>query len=312
LKNKHLILFFFTIAVLGWLLSRFRPWGNTTELHAALLEVDTATAEVLQVLAPGFPPWSLHKTEEGWTLLTENRPMPLAPRQSAVLLAAAAQVQSLRVLTTGRPDTLGLAPGQYLVLAWQLPGGAFKRLHIGYETDAGTWVQLPEEQAVFLAKGHLRSLFAVDARKFRSRKVIDWSVSALDSMTMAQGDSLCYRWHYQGADSVQLWLEGVLPFGEWPFADYFDETRGAELELARLVLYRGEEQAVLHLYRWLPPNLPEDLHAVRDLGEALPAYVWHSSTNPLNYFSLSDTLRALKLLSGPPPPARRDTIRHEN
>lgn len=312
LKNKHLVLFFLAIVVLGWLLSRLRPWGNTPELRAALLDVDTATAEVLQVLAPGYPPWSLHKTEGGWTLLADNRPMPMIPRQAAVLLAAAAQVHSIRVLSTGRPDTLGLAPGQYIVLAWQLPGGVYQRLHIGREMEGGTWVKLPESHAVFLAAGHLRSQFALDARRFRSRQVIDWSVSALDSMTMAQGDTLIYRWHRQGADSVQLWLQGVLPFGEWPFADYFDETRGSELELARLTLYRGDEQALLHLYRWMPPNLPEDLHAVRGLGDALPAYVWHSSTNPLNYFSLSDTLRAQRLLNGPPPPARADTVQHEN
>ncbi len=274
------------------------------------MEADTARAEALQVLAPGYPPWSLHRGEGGWTLMADNRSMPMTPRQAELLLAAAAQVTSLRVMYTSRPDTLGLGPGQSVLLTWTTPGMQEQRLYLGRETPEGTWVKLAGQQAVFLANGRLRSRYAVDARLFRSRVALDWELSTVDSLVFERGDTvrMLQKLTAQNSD----WLRAVLPVGERPFADFFDETRAGKLELARLTLLRDSTSVELRLFRWEPLNLPEDLHEVRKAGPLLPPYVWHSTTNPLNFFVQSDTLQASLFLAGPPASDARDSILHEN
>lgn len=310
MKNKHLVLLFLFVLLSGWLLSRFWPWGRGQALRAELLSADTARAETLQVLAPGYPPWSLHRGEGGWALMVDNRSMPMTPRQAELLLAAAAQVTSLRVMHTSRPDTLGLAPGQAVQLTWSVPGAPDQRLYVGREAPEGTWVKLAGQQAVFLAEGRLRSRYAVDARLFRSKIVLDWALSTVDSLVFERGDSI--RVAQKGSAQNREWLRAVLPVGERSFADFFDETRAQKLELARLILLHDSTSAELRLYHWEPLNLPEDLHAVRRAGSRLPPFVWHSTTNPLNFFVQSDTLQAALFLAGPPEPALRDAAHHEN
>ncbi|MDX2133804.1 MAG: hypothetical protein SFV52_03430 [Saprospiraceae bacterium] len=310
MKNKHLVILFLFVLLSGWLVSRLWPWGRGQALRAVLLEADTARAEALQVLAPGYPPWSLHRAEGGWTLMAENRSMPMTLRQAELLLAMAAQVTSLRVIHTSRADTLGLGPGQSVQLTWTFPGAPDQRLYLGRETPEGTWVKLPGQQAVFLAEGRLRSRYAVDARLFRSKIALDWALSTVDSLVFERGDTV--RVHQKASEQNRQWLRAVLPDGERPFADFFDETRAGKLELARLTLLRDSTSAELRLYRWEPLNLPEDLHELRKAGPLLPPYVWHSTANPLNFFVQSDTLQAALFLEGPPPMGLRDSVQHED
>jgi hypothetical protein len=297
-KNKHLVWIFLVTLVLGGMLARFWPFGRSTALQRPLLQVDTAQAVALNVLAPGYPPYSLHREAVGWTLLVDNRVLPITAQQAATMLGAAAKVNSIQVFRSRHPDSVGLAPGQYLLATWTLADGRRHGLHIGKETDEGTWVQLPGQQAVFLAAGRLRSKLAVDVRQFRNAAIWPWPLPDTDSFALWRADTLMASWCRERGDTIPGWLARLAPSAPLPFADFFDETRATRMEALRIELFRRDTPATLTLYQWEPANLPEALQGLRPIGHALAPYVWHSSANPLNYFAMRDTLLIGPLLAG--------------
>lgn len=297
MKNKHLVWIFLLTLVLGGLLARFWPLGRGHALERPLLHIDTAQAVSLHVLAPGYPAYSLHREATGWTLEADNRVLPVTAQQASAMLGAAAKISSIQVFRSRHPDSVGLSPGQHLLATWELSDGRLQAIRIGKESGDNTWVQLPGQQAVFLAPGRLRSKLAVDVRQFRNAAMWPWPLQATDSFSLWRADTLLATWNRQEGDSLLRWLGLLAPEAPLPFADFFDETRANRMEALRIGLFRRDTQAALTLYRWEPSNLPEALQGLRPIGQALAPFVWHSSANPLNYFAMRDTLLIGPLLA---------------
>ena len=151
----------------------------------------------------------------------------------------------------------------------------------------------------------MRDIFDKDAGHFRKNVALHFKADSIstisffwarqDSVSSLQKNDSLSVWQYGAIsrpdDSVRLWLQLLPRLNGSPFADYFDDTRARETLVTRLTLQSNTDAAplVLRFFYFAPPDLPDDLSNLGTQRHHLSAWVLHSSQNPYNYFSITDT-----------------------
>lgn len=309
MKNKHLVLIFLLTLLIG-LSVRRAPWLNATFFKANLLKLDTASVQQLRVMLPGQPPLYLLRGDETWSAEQNERSVAVHPQISGQMLAALADMHSIRVVKTSKPDTLGFAPATVIQLQFTTAQQRDESLLIGWESiengHPATYVQLPNHEGIYLVEEHLRKIFLKKLSDFRDpgiarfqpRNVVRISVTGpgVDSLMVQRNDSTgAWENTTLGVDipfeRVHGWLSSIVRLKNLPFADLFDESRAKEAMYAQLRLqFEGtSEPLILDIYQWKPPNLPEEMPKEPEPNYQLYPFVLHSSQNPTNFFSLPDT-----------------------
>lgn len=310
MKNKHLVLLFLLVLIIG-LLSRHLPVRYRSFFQSELIRVDTAEMTKCVLLAPGQPELVLERTENGWAADQDGRVAPVAQEDMAPLLATLAGIHSFRRVKTGRPDTLGFTTDKLLRVRVFHQNRLVEYFELGDETleenQPLTYLQLPLHNGVYLAPGHLRRIFARSLDDFRPKMLSRLSMDAIrrigilnqsaDTLVVFEKNDSLQRWISRDRqftlrdDSVQLWLGLFNRLNNSPFADNFDESQARETRVATLLLETADSvRLTFQFYALTPPNLPEDLSELRrQRVRTLPVYVMHSSENPLNYFAATDT-----------------------
>ena len=309
MKNKHILLVFLATVVIGFL-SRRVHWGQNDTI-VPLIRIDTAAVMQITIAPPGQSELLFERTDDGWALEYEDRSIPVQPAAMAPMLAALDHLQSLRRLDTERLDTLGLDEKNALVVTLLEGKKRQVRLAFGQQVleQAGpfTYLRLGEKGDVYLVKNHLRDVFFQKIDFFRKSQVADFSPATVQSVTctwpgdtvllLQKNDSLLF-WHTPDLsrsmpdDSLQMWLRNLAALRNLPFADDFDESRSRQTLRATIILRRSDgEPLTLRLHRLAPLELPEEMATSRPRTRRLPvAWVLHSSQNPLNYFSVADSV----------------------
>lgn len=310
MKNKHLVLLFLLVLIIG-LLSRHLPVRYRSFFQSELIRVDTAEITKCVLLAPGQPELALERSENGWAVDQDGRVAPVAQEDMAPLLATLAGIHSFRRVKTSRPDTLGFTTDKLLRVRVFDQNRLVEYFELGNEVleedQPLTYLQLPLHNGVYLVPGHLRQIFARSLDDFRPGILVQVSTDAIRRIGISSGpadtlvvfdknDSL-QRWISRNRrfslrdDSVQHWMGLFKRLNNSPFADNFDESQAHETRVATLLLETADSiRLTLQFYAFKPPNLPEDLSDLRrHRVRALPVYVMHSSDNPLNYFAATDT-----------------------
>lgn len=293
MKNKHLVLLFL-IALLVGLALREAPWRDTVLFTADLLKIDTSSIQQIQVSAPDKSPIYLIRTENGWAMEQANRHVQLPAHKAQVLLTAIANLRSIRIIKTNRPDTLGFADNRAVVVNIHCNDGKKETIRIGRENAGSAYVELPNHDGIYLTNVPLRSHFLFSINDFRNRSALDFKGIRVTGITLKQPgkkefafkkDTLNNYWTAPGAtencpsDSVQNWLNRLGAHSQLEFADWFDESQA---------------DALLHSEWFFECELPENSFLIKLFypGITRPAtdlfgrLVLHSSKNPDNYFAM--------------------------
>jgi len=306
MKNKHLVFIFLLTLALG-LLARRLPWPMSEMFQADLIEVDTSALQSISISRPGSTELLLERTDIGWVAEQDGRPVQALASDIQPMLEALAHIQTLRIVKTKQPDTLGLAKAISVKAVWA--GERQELFHIGYQTIENnvpaTYVELDNQRGIYLVKKHLRNIFDKDAGYFRKNIALQFSADSIahiqfywskqDSITFLKKNVSLPVWEYgsfrQPDDSVQRWLQLLLRLNGSPFADHFDDSRARENLVVSLSLQSQSAAAPLELrfFYFAPPELPDDLSNLGNQRHHLSAWVLHSSQNPHNYFSITDT-----------------------
>ncbi len=323
MKNKHLILLFLTVLILGLIVRHF-PWRYRSWFQAELIRVDTADLTQCTLQLPNRPELVLERADNGWVATQLNRSSTVGNSQIQPMLLCLQDLHVLRMVKSNRPDTLGLSPTTRIGVVLEQGARRHEQFWLGRETilldTPATYLQLPRHEGIYLVPGHLRRLFDRTLDDFRSHTIAPFAPESIRRIGLQWPDSLpvflekndsAARWESAALpaglsnDSVQNWLRFFKNLDNSPFADNFDESHARQTTLATIFLEPASGERVdLQFYYIKPPDLPEDLSVLRARGvRHLPFYVLHSSLNPVNFFAVADTNLVRRLCFGllPPP-----------
>lgn len=318
MKNKHLVLIFLSVLAFG-LVSRWLPVRYRTLFETNLLRLDAGRVDRMVIQVPGKPVLLFERVEHGWSVEQEGRAAFVQAGAVQVLLDSMSGLASFELVKTDRPDTLGLEPGKALQVRFFARKKVLETIEIGSESIVGgrsyTCIRLPGHAGVYRVPGHLRQFFGRSLHDFRDRTLLTVPPDAVrhiaiaspdaDSQILERQDSSRHWASPDGTivvstDTVLNWLKLFARLNNSAFADYFDESRESETWCAAIVLQTAERAQTLRIFHLAPPDLPEAVTDFSDKDKRLfSAYVAHVSTNPLNYFALSDTLLVHILRNGP-------------
>lgn len=323
MKNKHLVLLFLTVVILGLVVRHF-PWRYRNWFQAELIRVDTADLAQCTVQLPNRPELVLERADNGWVATQLSRSSAVTSSQMHAMLLCLQDLHVLRMVKSTRPDTLGLSTMDRIGVVLEQEPRNREQFWLGRETilrdTPATYLQLPRHEGIYLVPGHLRRIFDRSLDDFRPRTIAPFAPESIRRIGLQWPDSLpvflekndsTARWVSTALpaglsnDSVQSWLQFFKNLDNSPFADNFDESHARQTALATIFLEPDSGDRVdLQFYYIKPPDLPEDLSVLRARGvRHLPFYVLHSSLNPVNFFAVADTSLVRRLCFGllPPP-----------
>lgn len=336
MKNKHLVFLFFATLVVG-ILVRQAPWKSASIFQTGLIRIDTAEVTQITLLLPpaaiddkmADAELTMERNESGWAATQGIRSSVAPGQQVSLMLEALSLVQSVRIVKTSLPDTLGLGITERLRVQVFHETEQIEMFEIGREVmeegRPATYIRLVDHGGIYLVHGALRSIFLKNLNDFRVTSVIDFDPNAVTAIRVKfPGDSawMVYNlikndttgfWHSPEipltdipGDSIQMRLQRLSLLNGSPFADNFDESRERETAWAQIALFLNPTDSILlRAFYMKPPDLPDEISMLKAGG--LPLYVVHSSRNPYNYFAPADTLllRRLFLEMIPQPSGKR-------
>lgn len=306
MKNKHLVLLFVVTLLIG-LAVRRAPWRNSTFFQTNLLKLDLEEIQQVQITLPAQQTLYLLRGDAGWSVEQAERSVAVPAAEVANILAALADMHSIRIVKTKRPDTLGFTPGTAIHISITLSDARQEVLFLGWETlenaQPTTFVQLPQHDGIYLVDNHLRNLFTKklsdfrnsDIARFSPKDVLRFAITgkALDTLAFQKNDSTGV-WESASLsetipdEAVHTWLSKLARINGLGFADLFDDSHSSETFHSQISLELKSQPEPLHLrihYFQMPAN-PEKPSGK---SEGI-TYVLHSSYNPTNYFEFTDTL----------------------
>jgi len=311
MKNKHLVLLFISVLVLGLLAKRL-SWPANEFFQDNLIKVETARIAQISIEQYGQPDLLLEQTETDWIATQDGRTTVVRPEHIEPILAAITALHSIRVIKRPRLDTLGFYEQNYLRIIVKQDDGSVREFDVANETlengRPASYVLIKRYGEVFLVENHLRGIFSKKLNDFRHKKVADFYPQDVTKIifdwTETEEGNVQYpifkndstgKWEPLGAappeisaDSIQTWLGLFSRLNNAPFADYFDESRARETLLSQVEIGLSDaDSLVFRLFYVRPPDLPEEISTAKI--KTLPVYVLHSSQNPSNFFAPPDT-----------------------
>ena len=321
MKNKHLVLLFLFVLLLG-LISRWLPVRYQSFFNTKLIKADAALVNRLVVENAGKPDLTLERLQQKWLAQQNGRSTSVTTNEVADMINQLTAISSFQVVKTSQPDTFGFSPENTIRITLFQLNGTTEALAIGRESIENdqpvTFIRLPNHAGMYKVPGHLRAPFARNLNAYRLKTVVQFEPESIQKIGIQHAGSLPVyiqmadssgQWttpnneYSVSTESVQNWLTQFQRLADCDFADFFDESRTAETLHSTIFLgLTSGEFLTIRFFYVNPPNVPEDLTRVQNTEyQHFPAYVVHSTQNPANYFFMSDTNLATYLCCGPQP-----------
>ncbi len=316
MKNKHLVLLFLLVLLLG-LVGRRLPWRCQSDLRGRLVHAPEAIYRI-QVSREGQTDLFLEYTAAGWVAEQEGRIVPISRDTMAALFDLLGQLRHFTPLTD-KESTRAFATAKPIHLQLFFSDRPPTSLQWGLEQSdsEGPWtlVRIAKQEGVYRVRGAFRSWFDRTIDDFRNRKLLLFDLTQAcnialywptdSSVLLEKIDSITWQRASNTPENPYLsfpyWLNAVAQLQNLPFADFFDESREEEWLCLTVVLTACDGKTfTLRFFALEPLDLPEDVRSLHRQGiKALPRYVAHSSANPHNYFALLDAEVGARLCAGP-------------
>ncbi len=317
MKNKHLVLLFLLVLLLGYV-GRRLPWCCQSDLRSRLVPVPEAVYRI-QVSRKGQPDLFLERTAAGWVAEQEGRIVPVSNDTMKALLEILGQTTPFTPLKENE-GVAAFASASPIHLRFSLQDRSEVSLQLGLDgqDSSGPWtlVRFAQHEGVYRVRGALRGSFERTLDDFRSRELLPFSIEQVcrvawhwppdSSIFWEKTDTATQQKALSASPSTsalpfQYWLNAVAQLQNLPFADFFDESREEEwLRLTATLMTCEGRSLTLRFFVLEPPDIPEDIRPLHRQGiRSLPRYVAHSSANPRNYFVLTDAEMGARLCAGP-------------
>ncbi|MCS7035027.1 MAG: DUF4340 domain-containing protein [Saprospiraceae bacterium] len=317
MKNKHLVLLFLLVLLLGYV-GRRLPWRCQSDLRSRFITAPEAVYRI-QISRTGQPDLFIEHTTAGWMAEQEGRTVPVSSDTMAALLGMLGQPAFFKPLAD-REGAAAFDSAAPIRLRLSLKDRPEVLLQFGLETPGpdGPWtlVRFAQHKSVYRVRGAFRTRFDRTLDDFRSRTLLPFEAEQVCRVAFHWPPDSSILWekidtaNWQLASTssmeqsplpLQYWLNAVSQLHNLPFADFFDESREEEwLSLSVAFTACDGRTCTLRFFVLEPPDIPEDIQRLRRQGVLrLPRYVAHSSANPHNYFVLTDADMAARLCAGP-------------
>ena len=308
MKNKHIVLIFLGTVIIG-LLSRRFPWRMPSMFQTDLIELDTTAVTQISISQPGLSELLFERTDRGWTVSQNERSLPLAQDAMTPMLSALTSIQSLNIVQTDQPDSLGLEGQRGLQVTVYQAKERLENFTIGRQVLEAklpaTYIRLDGHGGIYLVKEHLRDVFFHRMEAYRKNTLAEFDPATVRSVTvnwprdtlsmfLQKEDSLeCWIAKELGRcvpdDSLQNWLQVIAQLNNLPFADDFDDSRLRQTLHAEITVETIQKEIItLQVHNPAAPEWPKEKSPV--------SWVLYTSQNPRNYFSLTDTTLARRIL----------------
>lgn len=320
MKNKHLVLLFFSVVIAG-LLARRIPWRRNSFFQAELIHLDTAAVRLIELNLPNGSELVFERNATQWLATRDGRTTIVPPDVVPPMLDVLSGVHSLRIIKTSEPDSLGFDTHNLIQVRVECAGKQAESFELGLETlinnNPSTYLRLPEHAGIYLVQGALRRLFSPDFDQLRARTVARFDPAAIVGASLRYPDSVFCFWQksiktglWQASDTLPtvandtmlIWMRLLHRLNGSPFADDFDESQARAAFVAEISLATrpaDAEPLVLRFYLQSTADLPEDPPAVRVRASRRPRFVVQSSQNPGNFFAVEDTAFVRKICTFP-------------
>ncbi len=319
MKNKHLILIFLCTLILG-LLAKYAPWFKSDHFQVDLVRVKTVDLQRLAISLPGKSELVLESSDEGWVASQDDYAIRTPDSTVAPIMAALAQIRSLKIIHSDQRDTMLLLPAQSVHVEVRLKNGHRESFEIGREIwlqkQAATYIEIDRHEGIYLIDKHMRTVFTKSIDDFRNKTVLSFSGEKLRTFHIVrpgidtvyfQKPDTSHLWYGSTAGQLvlpgplQQWINKLLELNNLPFAAHSDEMMSADNLAASISLGVKdlEEPILIQIFNVRSKTTPE-----RSLGRSkahknLPHYIVQSSQNNYSFFAIPDTLMAHGLWSGP-------------
>jgi hypothetical protein len=300
-KNKHLVLLFLAVVALAVAL-RYISCKQPDQLEARLFPIASESID--------FVAWDnteFKRSEEGKWVANRFAETVIVP--DSILrptLQALARLTTLKVINSERPDTLGVAVGQNVLVRFrssELPEAqmlAIGRTVLHQDGRLATWVALPQHKQYYLADGDLRGFFQFDMQRFRPNQAFNFNFEQLCSTKISSGDQVLFEANRQGDSlvianplkgfSLGMWRMFWPTLAKGELATDFSESQARETFWGT-VLFKGctAQELELKFYflnRFEPTDDEAQLKALRKFQLH---WVMTSSQQPGRFFYVHDT-----------------------
>ena len=311
------MLLFLGVVALGGI-SRFCHFSLGTKLDAVLFK--KPLTEIDKILICGKDTTIVNRTSEQWLISQKDEVSVLPDSVVQALLVQIGQIQTVQLLHSSQPDTLGLSPTMYRTLVCLSNHWEPQIFYIGKTTLLQgipfTWIALPLHDQFYMVKGDLNTVFDLEYQRYVPKVLMQTDTSALQSIRfLLKGDTLFdVQW-----DSVrQYWTNypfgkkdtiGMLKVEQWKKhwqnigktavnANFFDKRSAAETFCGEIRFhYQQIPQSVVNyrLFYVRQPVLPDDPEKMRYFRNFKPQYLFESDLQPGFYFAVTDTFAIYQL-----------------
>ncbi|TNE51953.1 MAG: DUF4340 domain-containing protein [Bacteroidetes bacterium] len=309
MKNKHLVLLFLGVVLLG-LLVRWLPFHYRTELTTALIPVDMTRVDKCIVQVLDNPELVLIRSDTRWVAMQDGRTTQVQAPEVQNMLKMLADIRKVEVMHSVERDTLGLLPDERVAVRLFQGDDLLEEVWIGRELQAEghfhTFIELPSHSGIYQVSIPVRREFQRKLEDFRDKTAFSFDADNVQKIGVRWTGSLpeylvlndsSERWVFRSrpgsvsSDSVAVWLKALNKLNTGIFADNFDESQeSGNLYVTFYLANRQTAFLTLRIYYCKPTKIPEDISRVKtEKGPDLPAYVLYSSQNQQNYFALKDT-----------------------
>lgn len=312
MKNKHLVLLFLSVLLIGWLLGRF-PWTRNTGLPAVdLLRLDTAQLVEIKIRSPKQAFRSLYRTDEGWMFSQSGGSQTVPAGLMLELLSNLHPLTAEEVIYSKQPDTLGFGTDDETWAIFRAAGGRLDSMRIGRQFQNANWVALSGHEGMYRVESNLTALTRLDIHQFQPGPLLELDTSALEACTVSlplesftrlfrQADSTaCWidaaSRQSISTDSMRRWLLLLPSLNRSEVTPFFDESRRDE-RLRGMVAFHGDFGVKsLKFYMLSYPDLPEEIPKQDRRPRLEPCYVVESSQRPFVFYAVYDTALVHQIL----------------
>lgn len=291
MKNKHLVLLFVGILVLGWI-GRNIQFGQESEIKARIFKQDTGVLHKIQLVDKDTV--TFLKTDLGWMISTQHDIFPAPDSLSDRLLRALSEMETVRLLHTKQADTVWLNVRKRLhLISYAAASPQVQHFYIGKEDSKGqsTWVGLPNHDQYYLVKGQLRSFFQTkwDNLRPQPRQYAADTAGVVNIRLLRSGDTLMTLPALPLSDWLRGWQSCTHKAAEF---DLFDLRAGGGTFFARVCFYyqnQPETPVCCKLIYLDHPDLPDDPAKRRYFRHFKPRYLIETENQPGIYYTVTDT-----------------------
>lgn len=299
MKNKHLVLLFLGIVALGWI-GQYVNWGKGTELKVPLFKQAIANVHKIQIIQKDSV--TLFKTDEQWMVDLEGTILPVPDSVSMRILTALSNLESIRLLHTTRPDTIGMrGPEQIRVTCFTATAPQEQVLLVGRETYSdhlpATWVTFSGHEQYYLSEGALREALLFNWYSLLQPQLFQADTTLVASISLfRESDTLLFSAPAAVPEGwLQRWFDCVHKAPQFEFFD--TKASGGRFFGEVCFSYQNEPESPVcyRLFYLDRPDLPEDPQKRRYFRHFKPQYLLEATQDPGVFYSITDTMAVGRL-----------------